>query len=115
MIFEFLELLKNTGCTIRDQYHIYCPACGGTRALEALLQFHPLESLYYNPIVILLLAFIIFMAGLNLYEHFGPRKQRHYRARIIADCLILVIWFLFGIIRNYLLVFHGIDLLGDFI
>lgn len=31
---------------------IYCPGCGGTRAFEALLQGHILQSLWYHPLVL---------------------------------------------------------------
>lgn len=44
MIFKFLDLIISQGCSFKTKFHIYCPGCGGTRALKALLQFHPIKS-----------------------------------------------------------------------
>lgn len=38
-------------CWIYTHWHIYCPACGGTRSLIALSQGNWLRSFYYNPAV----------------------------------------------------------------
>ncbi|MDE6636406.1 MAG: DUF2752 domain-containing protein [Lachnospiraceae bacterium] len=38
-------------CTLNHLTGLYCPGCGGTRALRYLLCGRILTSLYYNPIV----------------------------------------------------------------
>lgn len=38
-------------CTLNHLTGLYCPGCGGTRALKYLLGGRLLTSLYYNPIV----------------------------------------------------------------
>ena len=38
-------------CTLNHLTGLYCPGCGGTRALRYLLGGRILTSLYYNPIV----------------------------------------------------------------
>ena len=47
-------------CLLHDVFHIYCPLCGGTRAVDAILHFHFPEALRFNPLVVtfLLLAAI---------------------------------------------------------
>lgn len=37
-----------------------------------------------------------------------------YKARIIVYCLFLASWFAYFMLRNILLVYYGIDMLGDF-
>lgn len=40
-----------TGCIWYERFHIYCPGCGGTRAVKALLRGDILMSLWYHPLV----------------------------------------------------------------
>ena len=44
-------------CPIYTNLGIYCPACGGTRAVISLLHFDFLSSILFNPIVIYTLFF----------------------------------------------------------
>lgn len=46
-------------CWFFSRWHIYCPACGGTRAMEALIQGNILQSLYWNPAVPIGAAFVV--------------------------------------------------------
>ena len=39
-------------CWIYDNFGIYCPGCGCTRALMSLMEGNILQSLYYNPTVL---------------------------------------------------------------
>lgn len=39
-------------CLFRLLTGLYCPGCGGTRALKCLLQGKVLTSLYYNPLIV---------------------------------------------------------------
>lgn len=112
MLFYFLDFLKKAGCFIRDYFHIYCPGCGGTRAVEALFRLQLMKSLYYNPAVILMLLTAVFIQSIRIIE--AKRDIKIYKARIIAYGVFLVIWSAYFIVRNILLVFYGIDMLGDF-
>ena len=39
-------------CPIYTHFGLYCPACGGTRAIISLFHFNLIESIKYNPVVI---------------------------------------------------------------
>lgn len=98
------------GCIIKDKFNIYCPSCGGTRALKALLNFHFLESLYYNPIVLLIIMLIIFKFCHHRLKAINEQKLDY--KNLVVSIIFLLIWFTYFIARNILL-YYGIDLLGD--
>ena len=43
--------LRGAGCIFWERMGIYCPGCGGTRALTALIHGHFLLSLWYHPLI----------------------------------------------------------------
>lgn len=45
------ELIPGRPCPMLQLFGIYCPGCGGTRAVEALLHGHLLQSLWFHPLV----------------------------------------------------------------
>ncbi|WP_298021441.1 DUF2752 domain-containing protein [uncultured Dysosmobacter sp.] len=40
-----------SGCWIWTHWRVYCPGCGGTRAVTALAHGHLLRALYFHPAV----------------------------------------------------------------
>ena len=102
-------------CIFKKNMHLYCPGCGGSRALVYLLNFDLLRSfIYYPP----LLVSIIFILDLDLRAFISFLKNdfsflRSFRTKF----LILIPIFIIAnfIIRNVLLVAFGIDFIGDVI
>jgi len=98
-------------CIIQELFGIYCPGCGGTRAFLALLHFDVLQSLRCNPgVIVLAIAFVLI-----LIPKFCKRAdtERYHRVRKIIGAILLFIWFSFAVVRNIML-FNGVDMLGDF-
>ena len=98
-------------CALVDLCGLYCPACGGTRALASLLRFDVLSSIKYNPIV------FVFAVGFLLYELFmikhlikGDERGMFFGTRPLY--IFLTLWGVYFVARNVLLL-CGIDLLGD--
>ena len=102
-------------CVIHDVLHLYCPGCGGTRAVELLLTFHPIQSFLYHP-------FVLFVAVLLVEYYIGAvitlivrNGKRYYYMRdwlcYVGVGVLLGNW----IIRNVLLITLHIDYIGDLV
>lgn len=112
MVFYLFECIKNAGCVIRSKYHIYCPGCGGTRAIEALLKLKLAESFHYNPLVLLFIVDLLVIVIVKVIER-RKNNVRYYNIRIMVHSLFLLSVIIFFLYRNYMLLYKGVDLLGD--
>jgi len=106
-------ILKNfemPPCVFSTYLRIYCPGCGGTRAVEALLRGHLLESVWYHPIVLYtVLVFGGFMLTQGL-ERLGVRRIRGWKYhdwQLYGAVIVLVCNFL---IKNLLRQIWGITI-----
>lgn len=89
----------------------YCPGCGGTRAMAALLHGDLAASVRFHPLVPYLAAAV---PALLLYWLYGRRRGRKMRNAVwmtvlYAGVLILVVNFL---VKNYYLLVRQVDLLA---
>jgi len=95
-------------CWFYSRFHLYCPACGGTRALEALFHGQILRSFYFNPAVPLaLLTAAFYLLSQLLWRLRGRRGWTlHYHNRwlsvllavLILNCALRnLLWFVFRI------------------
>lgn len=102
-------------CAMHAVLHLYCPACGGTRAVAALLSLHPLRALRLYPplyVLIVLLAEVEWR-GVRCLVRRDRRAFEHYSGRrFLWLAGAVVLWF---VLRNLLLIAFRIDITGDFI
>ena len=81
-------------CYIHAHYHLYCPGCGGTRAVMALLHGNLFQAIKYNALVVFFLMDILIGCLLriclnnndNRYKYF--RRQRIYSTIIFVGCVL---------------------------
>lgn len=90
---------------------VYCPGCGGTRAVMYLLRGEPGKSFQYHPLVLFLAvvtaAEIISWVVSKVYKNPKLYLQRYVLLTYVGVGIILCNW----IWKNYMLVVKGIDLL----
>lgn len=91
---------------------LYCPGCGGTRALLYLVRGQVVQSLTYHPLV-LYAAFVVAAELLSAVAAKCTGKPKYYLGHeelfiYIGAGIILINW----IVKNVLLVGFGIDLLS---
>lgn len=100
-------------CVLHEVFHLYCPGCGGTRALFALFQGHPLRSFLSNPAVLLglaLLAYYEIRAAAALLKKDIGIYARASTKPLAAFPFVLIA---FAVFRNILMCFFGVDFLGE--
>lgn len=100
------------GCVFSRATHLYCPGCGGTRAVRALLRGDLLTSLRSNPIVLWMLVVGVWLQvrGWGAVIRRAPERMR-VSAWMWVGLVVLAIGLF--VVRNLLLVFGGCDYLGD--
>lgn len=97
-------------CVFHEVTGLYCPGCGGTRAVKALLGGSLARSFRYNPTVPLAaLTFILFMVTQTLERCTGGRVKG-IKYRNLYMWLLLAIMLVNCVVRNFLLIRYGITL-----
>lgn len=107
---KFLSVFNR--CTLLEVFHIYCPLCGGTRAMNAFLHFDIIASVRYNPIVLICAVLFVAYEVAMLYHLIRGTKERPFLIPTWVLWMLGVVCAVIFIVRNGLLLF-GIDDLGN--
>lgn len=101
-------------CPLHDLLRVYCPLCGGSRAILSLFRFDFADAFRSNPAVLLSLPVLLFyyVRALIVFARGGAFSYRIPRKWTVA---LLLLFAAFFVLRNVLLIAFGIDPLGDFI
>ncbi len=100
------------GCLMHDLVFLYCPVCGGTRAVRAMLSLDLLTALCCNAAVtisVLLLAVLDIVA----WRRFFKGKNPFFRIPAWGWILFASFIGVFFVGRNVLMIVWGIDPMGD--
>lgn len=105
---------STTKCFFPVFLHLYCPGCGGTRAVRYLMNGQIVSSFLAHPIVLYLLALYLQCLGMSVYDVFvkrdGVMRVRIYMWQLWALLGIVLVFF---VVRNLAVVFWGYDFLGE--
>ena len=99
-------------CMFHEFTGLYCPGCGGTRAVKALLKGRFLDSFLYHPVLIYcaIITVIFAVSYLIYWKTKNPRYRLYlHNTYVYIGAGIIVINF---VVKNYLLVAKGIDVLA---
>lgn len=98
-------------CILNHFTGLYCPGCGGTRAVAALFRGEFLKSLYYHPIVLYtFIIFIWYMISQTVEQVSKGRLEIGMKYRDIYLYIGLVILILNFIFKNIMFLGFGIVL-----
>lgn len=117
--FYFLQTTGDIGaitCPLRLARGMYCPFCGGTRSLLALMHGQILSSIRYNPFLLTALVSWLPWYISNLLHYISVRNKakncipglRCHIFYVVIPLLAVLINFL---IKNYFLLVRGIALI----
>ncbi|MCD7708520.1 MAG: DUF2752 domain-containing protein [Clostridiales bacterium] len=110
-VFEQLGL-ANHQCALHRLTGYYCPGCGGTRAVIALLHGHIFQSLYYHPLVVYVLAvggwYMVSQTVERLSRGRAPIALRYKNAYL---WLALALTLINCVVKNLVLAILGVALL----
>lgn len=91
----------------------YCPGCGGTRAVRALLAGDLFSSLWYHPFVPYTAVICVwFMISQTIERIFGGRIKIGMHFREIYMWLAIAIIVVNCLVKNLALIVWHVDLLG---
>lgn len=101
-------------CGVKYLFHLYCPGCGGTRAFEYFLHGQFIRSFLYHPFIMYIAVYFLtyyipsFLKAIGLYK-----KTMNYMIYVYILCGLLAVIIIHFIVRNLLLVYCGIDYIGE--
>lgn len=87
-------------CIFRKITHLYCPGCGITRMLAAILTGDFYQALRYNPLICILLPLVIVYLVDYLINQARGRKSLLVRTPNWVWILMIVALVIYGIMRN---------------
>lgn len=97
-------------CLFHSLTGLYCPGCGGTRAVRSLLRGDLRMSFQYHPLVLYAVLVLFLEMILRAFKGRITPLSHKKRARILilaGAAIVAANW----IFKNYMLVFKGVDLL----
>jgi len=93
------ELIVEYHCPFHAVTGLYCPGCGGLRALNSLANADFMAALQYNPLIVIMLPLLLL--GMN-----NRMREKIITTEVIktkVPLIVLVAVITFGILRNVFL------------
>ena len=87
-------------CLVFRYLHRYCPGCGATRALFALLHGRLVEALHYNAFVVFLLPPVVYVLSKTYWRILRGEEFAWPEISAVAMNVLLLAGFLFALLRN---------------
>lgn len=87
-------------CLFYEITNLYCPGCGITRCLFALLEGKVFLAFHYNALVCVLLSLFLLFKFYKIYLYINSSPKKALISPIFSY-ILLIATILFGILRNF--------------
>lgn len=98
-------------CTLYDVAKLYCPGCGGTRAVKYLLQGNIIKSFIYHPVVPYAAGYMLVYMVSHTLNIITKGKVKAMLFKPIYYYVMIGIILLQCIIKNILVIMCGIHII----
>jgi len=88
-------------CPFYSHFHLYCPACGNTRSMTALLHGDLLTAMRYN-ITPILFGLFFLIAYIELVTYSLGKHLRLLPRRLNIYIFLIILLLLYLIVRNFI-------------
>ena len=109
------KIIRSMPCFFKKVTHFYCPACGGTRSVIALLHLDIERAFLCNPTVVYTGVMFLWCIAGWMVKKLTAREMKSMKPRLWMLILGVCIFFGYAVIRNILVYQFGYDYLGDLI
>ena len=99
-------------CFLHDRLFLYCPLCGGTRAIEALLRLDFVGAFTANPLVVVFLFLALILDAVILIRLLGGKKPLLPFPHLWWT-VPLAVMIVYAVVRNWLMIAYHYDPIGD--
>lgn len=107
------KLIRNMPCFFKEVTHLYCPGCGGTRSVIALLHFNFKRAFLCNPTVIYVGVMFLWCILGSIIRKITGREIKFMKPHLWMLIIGVILFFGFAILRNIMVYQFGYDYLGD--
>ncbi len=87
-------------CPIHEIFHVYCPGCGLTRMLLAILKLDFYQAFRYNQLLFILMPFALLLLFENIYSEYKNKKSIYKKIPNYIWYSLIVILLLYAVLRN---------------
>ena len=96
-------------CPIHKLTGLYCPGCGLTRMLLSILKLDFYKALRYNPLLFIMLPFIIFFIIDDVYKFYQKKEPIYKKINDKVWYILIFILIVYGVLRNIYPILAPID------
>ena len=96
------KIIRSMPCFFKEVTHFYCPACGGTRSVIALLHLDIERAFLCNPTVVYTGVMFLWCIAGWMVKKLTAREMKNMKPRLWMLILGVCIFFGYAVIRNIL-------------